>query len=257
MIMVATPSTGGDRHYDHTAVNKVLRQMAKSNIANKHIVIGCTVMPGYIQNVARYIFKDCENVTVRLICRNSSMPSVYFCLLAVSRLESILHILHLSLFLSAPSLPSSLPSYSPEFIAQGDIIRGLKNPDLILIGAGSPAIGNLLEEMYARIAGQAREGFRPAVVAAKVPKICRMSAESAEIAKLSINCFVTTKISFANMIGDIADRSVGADKHDILDCVGADSRYHPQLIITPFNSCITGPPIHCSAEAIAHFFFGV
>ena len=28
-----------------------------------------------------------------------------------------------------------------------------------------------------------------------------MSSASAEIAKLALNCFVTTKISFANMIG--------------------------------------------------------
>jgi UDP-glucose 6-dehydrogenase len=51
-----------------------------------------------------------------------------------------------------------------------------------------------------------------------------MSAESAEICKLAVNCFVTTKISFANMIGDIADSTAGADKYDILGAVGADSR---------------------------------
>eukprot|EP00966_Prymnesium_polylepis_P070323 1634700-Prymnesium_polylepis.1 len=73
--------------------------------------------------------------------------------------------------------------------------------------------------------------------------------------KLSLNCFVTTKIAFANsapprqiasrrlpscsrrrrlpivsrkrciaVIGDIADRTPGADKHAILAAVGADSR---------------------------------
>ncbi len=103
-------------------------------------------------------------------------------------------------------------SYSPEFIAQGAIVWGLQNPDLILIGEGSSVAGDLLEDIYTRVAKRTR------------PKVCRMSAESAEIAKLSINCFVTTKISFANMIGDIADRSAGADKNDILKCVGADSR---------------------------------
>lgn len=56
------------------------------------------------------------------------------------------------------------------------------------------------------------------------PHIARMSAESAEICKLAVNCFVTTKISFANMIGDIADSTPGADKYDILGAVGADSR---------------------------------
>ena len=43
-------------------------------------------------------------------------------------------------------------------------------------------------------------------------------------ARDQVNCFVTTKIAFANMIGDCADRTEGADKHAILSAVGADSR---------------------------------
>uniref|UniRef100_A0A7S2H948 UDP-glucose/GDP-mannose dehydrogenase dimerisation domain-containing protein n=1 Tax=Haptolina brevifila TaxID=156173 RepID=A0A7S2H948_9EUKA len=51
-----------------------------------------------------------------------------------------------------------------------------------------------------------------------------MSAASAEIAKLSLNCFITMKIAFANAIGDVADRTPGADKSHILECVGSDAR---------------------------------
>lgn len=47
---------------------------------------------------------------------------------------------------------------------------------------------------------------------------------SAEITKLAVNCFVTMKVSYANMIGDIADATPGADKNHILQAVGADSR---------------------------------
>jgi len=56
------------------------------------------------------------------------------------------------------------------------------------------------------------------------PRICRMSAESAEITKLAVNCFITTKIAFCNMVGDIADHTPNADKFDILQAVGGDSR---------------------------------
>ena len=49
-----------------------------------------------------------------------------------------------------------------------------------------------------------------------------MSPESAEICKLASNCFRTTKISFANMIGDLADRTPGADKHEICDALKKD-----------------------------------
>jgi UDP-glucose 6-dehydrogenase len=51
-----------------------------------------------------------------------------------------------------------------------------------------------------------------------------MSPSSAEITKLSVNCFITTKIAFANMIGDLADLTEGADKFDILSAVGCDKR---------------------------------
>ena len=42
--------------------------------------------------------------------------------------------------------------------------------------------------------------------------------------KLATNCFVTTKISFANMVGDICDRTPGADKRETLRAVGTDAR---------------------------------
>jgi UDPglucose 6-dehydrogenase len=102
-------------------------------------------------------------------------------------------------------------SYNPEFIAQGDVINGLLKPDMVLIGEGSKEAGDILETMYRNFVENS-------------PQVKRMSPESAEITKLAINCFVTTKIAFANMIGDCADRTEGADKHAILSAVGADSR---------------------------------
>jgi len=166
LIFVATPSTGGERHYDHSMLGNVLMNINAKKVANKHIVIGCTVIPGYIEGTGKYLIQDCPNTTL---------------------------------------------SYHPEFIAQGDIMNGTLRPDMALIGEGSKAAGDVLEEMNIRMTESK-------------PVICRMSPSSAEITKLSINCFVTMKVSYANMIGDIADRSPGANKHDILNAVGSDSR---------------------------------
>lgn len=102
-------------------------------------------------------------------------------------------------------------SYNPEFIAQGDIIRGLRNPDIILIGDDSEQAGNLLESIYKKMC-------------LNEPFVGRMSIESAEIAKLALNCFVTAKIAFANLVGDIADQTPHADKVAILHCIGKDPR---------------------------------
>ena len=50
-----------------------------------------------------------------------------------------------------------------------------------------------------------------------------MSIIEAEITKLSLNTYVTTKISYANTISQLADK-VGANARVILDAVGSDTR---------------------------------
>lgn len=106
---------------------------------------------------------------------------------------------------------STTLNYNPEFIAQGDIIKGTLNPDMVLIGEGSREAGDVLESIYNNMCESS-------------PFIARVSIESAEITKLAVNCYITTKIAFANLIGDIADESPGADKEAILNAIGKDQR---------------------------------
>ena len=179
-IYVATPSSGGDKHYDHNVLGKVLLSINERKVKNKHIVIGCTVIPGYIQDVGKFLIKDC---------------------------------------------PGSSLSYNPEFIAQGDIINGIFSADLVLIGQGSPEAGDRLQEIYVKLA----------VYSEHVPVIHRMSTSSAEITKLSVNSFVTTKIAFANIIGDLADVVTGANKFEILEAIGSDSRIGKKYLTPGFS----------------------
>ena len=81
---------------------------------------------------------------------------------------------------------------------------------MILIGTHSSELAVKLENIYNKI------------VESK-PKYCILSPLEAEITKITINGFITTKLSFANMISDVCD-SIGADKHQVLDSVGSDSR---------------------------------
>jgi UDPglucose 6-dehydrogenase len=111
--------------------------------------------------------------------------------------------------------PNTSISYNPEFIAQGDIINGLCNPDMVLIGEGSKSAGDRLETIYKNLC-------------LNHPYIARMSVPSAEITKLAVNCFVTAKIAFANLIGDIADKTPGADKEIITRAIGQDQRIGPK-----------------------------
>jgi UDPglucose 6-dehydrogenase len=101
--------------------------------------------------------------------------------------------------------------YNPEFIALGDVVRGLLEPDMVLIGESDKKTGNAMEDLYRRYNRNK-------------PHIARMSIASAEIAKISVNSFITMKISFTNQLRLIAERFPEANIHDILDAVGSDTR---------------------------------
>ena len=101
--------------------------------------------------------------------------------------------------------------YNPEFIAQGSIVDDLENADMVLIG-GSGTHGALLEEIYHKIQ-------------VPIPSIHHMSTKAAELTKIALNCFLTTKISYANMIGEVLalskmEREIGT----VLKAIGSDSR---------------------------------
>jgi UDPglucose 6-dehydrogenase len=51
-----------------------------------------------------------------------------------------------------------------------------------------------------------------------------MNWVNAELTKISVNTFVTTKISYANMLADLCDRLPGADVAVVSEAVGSDSR---------------------------------
>ena len=101
--------------------------------------------------------------------------------------------------------------YSPEFVALGSVIRDLLNPDFILIGESDPQAGERLVSFYQTICDNP-------------PHIARMNLVNAEITKLAVNTFVTTKITFANMLARICERLPGADADVVTTALGLDTR---------------------------------
>jgi UDPglucose 6-dehydrogenase len=101
--------------------------------------------------------------------------------------------------------------YSPEFVALGSVIRDFLNPDLTLVGEIDERSGGTLERVYARVLAK--------------PAAChRMSLENAELTKIALNTFVTTKIAFANMLADLCERLPGGDVDVVTSALGADRR---------------------------------
>jgi len=101
--------------------------------------------------------------------------------------------------------------YSPEFIALGTVIHDMLNPDFALIGEFDARSGDILEGIYRNTCDND-------------PQIARMNFVNAELAKLAVNTFVTTKISYANMLAGICEKLPGANVDAVTSAVGLDSR---------------------------------
>lgn len=128
-------------------------------------------------------------------------------------------------------------SYNPEFIAQGSIIQNQLYPDQVLIGEADAEAGDRIEKIYRRMTRSN-------------PRIFRMSRLSAEICKLATNCFLTTKIAFANAIGDLATLA-GAEPEKILSAIGADSRIGEKYLAYGYG--FGGPCFPRDNRALGYF----
>lgn len=101
--------------------------------------------------------------------------------------------------------------YNPEFIALGSVIKNLLNPDMVLIGESDQKAGDILENFYRQ--------FCP-----KPTNIIRMNTVNAEIAKISLNSYITMKISFANFLAELCEHTPGAHVDAVTSALGHDSR---------------------------------
>jgi len=112
------------------------------------------------------------------------------------------------------ALPESVDVYyNPEFIAQGSVINDLRHADMVLLG-GKGKHSEELEHLYHKI----QNGF-------KVANVHTMSARAAELTKIAVNCYLTTKITYANQVGQVMIRDgMENEVRTVLKAIGGDSR---------------------------------
>jgi UDPglucose 6-dehydrogenase len=96
---------------------------------------------------------------------------------------------------------------NPEFLREGSAIGDFLHPDRVVLGVESEQAREKLLELYGPI---------------KAPKVVTDIA-SAELIKHASNAFLSMKISFANALSVICERS-GADVTKVADGVGMDKR---------------------------------
>lgn len=96
---------------------------------------------------------------------------------------------------------------SPEFLREGTAISDSLHPDRIVIGTSSKKAEKMLLELHAPLPGERI--------------IC--DTRSAQLVKYASNAFLATKISFANALAAICEKT-GADVAKVVQGVGSDKR---------------------------------
>ncbi len=129
--------------------------------------------------------------------------------------------------------------YNPEFIAQGTIIRDMKGADMILCGGDDSRGFGEIQMIYEDIQ-DSDVHFYP------------MSRKAAEITKIGVNCFLTYKISYANMMGQILYNSGCGDEIDnVLTAVGDDTRVGSKYL--GYGLGFGGPCLPRDNRALGHY----
>lgn len=96
---------------------------------------------------------------------------------------------------------------SPEFLREGSAVNDTFNPDRVVIGTNSKKAREMLLNLHKPING----------------KRILTDIASAELIKYASNAMLATKISFANLFSEFAEKS-GADVEAIMNAVGLDKR---------------------------------
>lgn len=119
---------------------------------------------------------------------------------------------------------------SPEFLREGSAIVDSIYPDRVVIGSDkeiAEVMRGFWQSFYSLFSNFEQTNNKYAAIYHQQNpseiKYILTSIESAELIKVSANAFLSLKISFANNIALLCDKT-GADVNEVMDGVGSDSR---------------------------------
>ena len=105
-------------------------------------------------------------------------------------------------------------AYVPDFVALGNVVKDFENPDMLIVGCNKIEFGEQVSLLYKR---QLKNECR----------VCFMTLEEAEIAKVSLNAYICTKISFANFLANMCEKTENTNVDNITSAIGLDKRISP------------------------------
>ena len=152
----------------------------------------------YWEDTARHILHHAERDTI--VVEKSTLP--------VRTAEAMLRILNAN----TGGIRFEVVS-NPEFLAEGNAIRDLENPDRILVGSRETPEGIAARKAVVDI------------YANWVPrqKIIESNVWSAELAKLAANALLAQRVSSINALSALCEKT-GADVDEVAHAVGRDGR---------------------------------
>ena len=114
---------------------------------------------------------------------------------------------------------------NPEFLREGTAVGDFLHPDRIVVGVESESAERQLKEIYQPLLD--RKFNCPVHVNAcpdaPAPEWLVTTINSAELIKHASNSFLALKISYANMVADLAEK-LGADIGEVVRAMGLDPR---------------------------------
>ncbi|MGH9704592.1 MAG: UDP-glucose dehydrogenase family protein [Candidatus Acidiferrales bacterium] len=120
---------------------------------------------------------------------------------------------------------------NPEFLREGTAVEDFLHPDRIVVGVEDASAEKQLREIYGPVLEQKFQCpvHSPSCPAAAKPAWVVTTINSAELIKHASNSFLALKISYANMVADLAER-LGADIEEVTRAVGMDPRIGPSFL---------------------------
>jgi UDPglucose 6-dehydrogenase len=120
---------------------------------------------------------------------------------------------------------------NPEFLREGTAVGDFLHPDRIVVGVEDEIAEQQLREIYRPVLDQSFKCpvHTPACPSGPPPAWVVTTINSAELIKHASNSFLALKISYANMVSDLAEK-LGADIGEVVRAMGMDPRIGPSFL---------------------------
>lgn len=120
---------------------------------------------------------------------------------------------------------------NPEFLREGTALGDFLHPDRIVVGVEDETAERQMKDIYRPVLERkfACPLHTPACPDSALPDWVVTTINSAELIKHASNSFLALKISYANMLADLAER-LGADVQEVVRAVGLDPRIGPAFL---------------------------